>query len=472
MKKALLLICGMLISVLMCGCSIQIWETPPVTEAQYEASDKIELDTYYIKNGTKFSEVYLPNCSFSGMARYVDQSRVIYMYDDQPMIPEHYKGEIIAYSSTSAEAPDITLERFKDMGYSLGIYGGEIQEDGYYHMDSKSNVCPDSEAEELFSKVASSKIRIVSIGNVPIKNVVDQGSGIITSLEKGKPYLMEFYAGTFFYRIYFTPDTQFLKAMELYNYEASEFKDTQNGYKNFETPETLRSGYYLINNSGLFLYHDFTKEEYVEDESLNESGFDTEAEALASFSQEFKVSVPYDTKDVIISAKINNLDNDASGKVIAPNGTVYDMNVNVPENTITLELSVAKAGDWTVYIPQYLDVLKVDVDGSEMAEETVCEMTTFTFNEEQAYQRFEMNIYGNGKVYAYMTRESDQRVLMFTETSKHTKNGEQRYIYLDVPYIEPGTYTASVYYYQSNTELGEMIVTKYADSDSDIFIIE
>lgn len=472
--KKILLATMILGAVSLSGCkNVDIWEKPISTEAEYIDLDKLALNTYYVKNGTKFSKVYMPSSSFSGIARYVDQSRVIWMFDNQPFIPEHYKGEIIAYSSKSVDDLDgITLERFKDMGYSLGIYGGKVESDGYYHMDSKYNTCLNSNAAEMFSKVKSNEIRIVSLGGISIDKLIDQGSGIIKNLKEGQEYTMEFYAGTFFYRVNFIADTQFLKSMELYTYGADKIYDTLNGYMAFDTPTSLKSGYYLVNNDGLFLYHDHTKEEYVENEDLNVSGFESEAEALASYSQEFKISIPYNTKDVIISADISNLDNNATARIVSPDGTVYAMNADVPSKTMTLELSIAKAGDWMCYIPKYLNVTKVDVKGSEVAEETVCDTITYTYDTPLNFQRFSFDVFGTGRVYAYMERKGDLRTFDFQQKERKTASGKQKYFQLDLPYVEAGEYTVYIYYYQSTTEIGTMQITDYADSDADIVIID
>ncbi len=470
MMVGMLMVC----STFLCACKTQIFEVAAPTEAQYESGSDMMLDTFYVKNGTKFAKVYYPNGTANGVARSVKGDRILYMLEDQPMIPTHYKGEIIAYSSKSASLENVSLERFMDMGYSLGIYGGKYEDDNLYHFSVKKNLCIGSNAEEVFGKVVSDEIRVISINGEPIGNILDKESGVITGLNQAEKYLIEFYSGTFYYRQVIIADTQFLKAYEISNYDSMYISDTQNGYMCFETPQNLKSGYYFINGTGLFLYHDYTRSERRDYESYNESSYMTAEEAIAAYSREYAVSLSKNTKNVEINVIcFSDLDDEASGKVIAPDGTIYDMDVNQDTNTLSLILSLAQAGEWKVYIPQYITVTDVKAESNYMNEETVCFEDTYTFDNDITFQKFQILVNGTGEVYGNMVREGDSRTFGFTEDSYKLDNGAvQRYLHLEMPYMEKGTYTVRIYYYQSSTSLGNLEITTYEDVDSDIFILE
>lgn len=466
-------ICSLFV-VCLSGCkNVQIFEIAPPTEAQYESSEKMMLDTYYVKNSTRFGQVYYPEGNANGIAKSVNESRVLYFLDDQAMVPTHYKGEIVAYASKSASLEEVTLERFMDMGYSIGVYGGELGEDGYYHISVKKNVCLFSSAEELFSQVISDEVRIIAINGEPIENILDKKSGIIMGFEKDESCIIEFYSGTYYYRQRTTADTQFLKAYEVSKYGTKYISDTRNGYMCFETPQNLKSGYYLINGSGMFLYHDYTRAERRDYEDYNESSYMTAEEAIKAYSREYAVALSKNTKNVVINVNcLTALDSEASGKVISPDGTIYDMDVNLDTNVLSLTLSLAQAGEWKVFVPQYISVREVLADSKYIYEETVCYEDTYTFENDITFQRFQVLIYGEGKVYGTMLDE-EGRTYTFKEEKYSLGDGKyQRYIRLDMPYIKAGTYNIKIYYYQSTTELDELEITAYEDIDSDIIIIE
>lgn len=479
MKKVCLLI--LFLSVcLLSGCKdIQIFEKPAPDHAVEISDRQIEMEIYYVKNGTRFSEVYMPNGNSKGTVSSLDQGRVLFFYGDEDMVPVHYKGELVAYASAKADLKQVTLERFKDMGYSLGIYGGELQDDGYYHISTGKNVCPNSDADRIFSQVISDEVRIVSIGGTPIKELVDSGSGIILKLEQGKSYLVEFYSGTYYYRENFVADMHFLKAFELYRYNEERIEDTINGYMCFNTPDTLKSGYYNINGQGLFLYHSYKRGEKVEYETLNEGYYENTVQMVAAYSKQYTVSVPYDIKDMVITVNygriLSDLDagTDIIGYVVAPDGTGYEMVRDDKEDTLTLSMAVAMAGEWEVYIsPRSLDITDITVKSSETLEDTVCEESEFIVPEDTSFQMFYADIVGSGKVYgSIITADGVTYNFAMGEYKDGNKKG-QKYLYYRMPYVAAGTYTVRIYHYQSQTKIENIQMIAYDDNESDIIIIE
>ena len=172
MKKVLSIIISFFIiaSLLACDGGVQVFEHKEKLEYKEYKENELENGLYYIKDGTSFAPVYNPETkTFKNAAKKIDQSRVVWFKDDEFMIPEHYMGEIVAYKSTDANLINVVLERFEDMGYSFGIYGGKIEDDGYYHMNIKDNTIEGSEAQKLFLNTYSDQIRIVTVGGVPVK---------------------------------------------------------------------------------------------------------------------------------------------------------------------------------------------------------------------------------------------------------------------------------------------------------------
>lgn len=480
MKKlvlSLLLACGI---CSFSGCKdVQIFETPPPDHAVEISDTEIQREVYYVKNGTKFAAVYQPAGGVTGSVSRLDSSRVIYFNDDEDMLPIHYEGELVAYASAKANLEKVTLERFKDMGYSLGIYGGVLGEDGYYHISTSKNLCPGSSAQNLFSRVVSSEIRIVSIGGYPIGDYVDPNSGIITNLKENASYKIEFYSGTYYYEDYIVADTHFLQAFEVYRYTKDYINDTINGYMCFNTPTDLKSGYYNINGEGLFLYHDYKRGTVVENESYNVGYYENTAEMVASYSKQYTVSVPYDTKDMLITVKYGNIldaidyGTEVSGYVVAPDGTGYDMTIDEKEKTLTLSMAAAMAGDWTVHIsPKSLDIVDMAVKSNDMLEDTVCEETEFIVPEDASFQMFYADIKGNGDVYGSIIASDGVTYKLSVGEYKDESKRTHKYLYYRMPYVSAGTYNVKIYYYQSQTQIENIQMIPYDDKNNEIIIIE
>lgn len=466
------------ICLFLSGCKkIQIFEGPPITEAVEVSDRELATETFYVKNGTRFSAVYKPLGNAKSESKGVKSSRVFYMMEDQAMIPVHYKDEIIAYASAKADLRTVNLERFKDMGYSLGIFGGEVKEDGYYHFSGKSNVAAGSEAAEIFSQLPSEEIRVVTIGDSDIKDFIDKESGIITGMNKGGVYKMEFYAGTYFYRHYFTADTQFLKSFEYYSYGSNKISDTVNGYMCFETPNDLKSGYYNINGTGLFLYHDYARGESVENEDLNVSYYKDLRDMYALYTKQYNLTLPQQTKDLKIVVDYDGVNDtndrnaEVEGIVTGPDGTVFQMDDT--GNQLSLSLQLAKAGDWTVNIsPVSLNILDVRTESKEIQEDTVCAETEFTLESDDTYQMFYADVYGSGEVYGSIISSSGVTYNLAEYKYKGNNNEDQRALYYKMPYVKAGTYKVRIYYYKSTTDIKNIQMIPYEDDESSIIIVQ
>ena len=459
----------------LCGCgNVEIFITPEPNYAVEISDSELEQNLYYVKNGTRFAKVYLPQGNVTSKTQTVKSSRVLYFMGDEQKVPVHYKGELVAYSSAKANLTEVTLERFKDMGFSIGIYGGSVESDGYYHMTNK-NVAKGSEAEDLFNKVASTEIRIATIGGEPISKYVDKGSGIITNLTKDSTYLIEFYAGTYFYRQSFVADTHFLRAFEVYSYGKDKISDTTHGYMCFNTPEDLKTGWYLINGQGLFQYHANIRGESVELENLNEGYYASQEEMISAFSKQYNVSVPIATKDLKIKVAYGETEQEEeiTGYVVAPDGTVYDMNQDMAKDELTLALAVAGVGDWSVYIyPKTLNVLSVNVENDTIMEETsLCEQE-FTLEEDAEYQLFYADVIGGTDVYGSVIGPNGVTYSLILKEVKDDRGNKSHYLYYRLPYAKAGTYTVRIYYYQSKTSIENISMSPYQNTDTEIIIIE
>ena len=473
------------LSLSLTGCNVEIFKKPEVLEYKEVKEDQLSQDVYYVKTGTNFAPVYVPESkNFKDVCKTINQQRIVWMIGDENdtefMFPEHYQGEIVAYASAKIRLDNVVLERFEDMGYSLGVVGGEIDEDGYYHFSVKKNTLDGSQARKYFGNTPSDDIRIVTIGDKKMSGIVDEGSGIITSLKKDEEYIVEFYSGTYYYKALFKADTRLFRPFEIYKYDSEYLSDTTHGYMSFSTPQNLKSGYYFINGAGFFKYHAYKKGSDVVEEDFNEGFYSSLNEARAAYSQQYDVSVPQTTKNMIITVKydaiLDPFDSDIppSAFVEAPDGSEYEMSVDVPNKKMTLNMEVAQAGDWIVNIvPKSLEVIDVKVEADDVFEETTCFEQDFVIDADQTFQMFYAEIEGNmeSDVRGTIIDSNGVTYVMTMGEYKDAQHNPRRYLMCKIPYMKQGTYTVKIYYYKSKNSIKSVQISQYDDNSADVFII-
>ena len=456
-----------LTSLTGCGKNVQIFVEKPVDHSVLVKADDMARDIFYVKDGTMFASVYLPEGNAKNKASRLNTDRVLYFVGNEKMIPTHYKGEVVAYKSaeTKLKESGITLERYKDLGYSIGVYGGTIGNDGYYHMSVKKNCAEGSDAQKTFSYSAIDDIRLVSINGTSVKDLVEPSSGVILNLEKAKSYNVEFYVGTYYYMQEISADAHFLQAFEYYFYDGSNIQDTKLSYLSFETPDSLKSGWYDVDGTGLFLYYAYEKGSVPEDVSLNESYYKSEQEQILQYTRQYSLNIPIETKDLIVTAHYLDTQGeieDIGGFLISPEGTVYPMELYPEGKILSVNMATAKQGEWTIGIyPRDLEVSKIETVQDEIQEETVCEESEFTLTEAGDYKAIYASISGKGEVYGTIIAEDGRTFIMEPVAYKDSMKNEVRYMVCRIPYMAPGTYKVKIYHYQSETEIGDARLLEY-----------
>lgn len=471
------------------GCEdVQIFEQKVDDSIAKPLKDtELENGKYYVKNNTRFFEVYMPKGNASNSIATLNEKRVMATLDDDKKIPTHYNDEFIAFQSDSIEFSNVELERFKDLGYSFGCYNGTLTKDGYLYINTQECVIEDSSFYKAIEEKTSTEIRIASIdGKLLTKENLNTRTGVIVGLEKDKSYKVGYYAGTKYFEENIVADTKIYAAYELFSYGPDYIKDTPNGYMSFNTPSELKSGYYNINGKGLFRYYNFARgtqeEAYV---NMNESYYKDEKTRIEAYSRQYSVNVPQRVKDFKINIEYNltddlNSEDTIQGIVFAPDGTQMDMDIE--GNTISIALAEAMAGDWTVnVIPKTLSINKVDVQSDKAVQETTCEETLFVLPENRENIEFiaeytfigqpspekikDMTIFGNILTDDGRTYEMKQLEEKVGEETKY-------YLGYELPFAEAGNYVMKIYHYPNETKINEPIIRDKVSTDTEVFVIE
>lgn len=174
-------------------------------------------------------------------------------------IPTFYPGDKLLYvSDTSVPYKGISWERFRDYGYTLGVGNFISDESGHFHITSengenfKGYVYEKSDCEELNQFASVSDLFLDKVGGVSIrKNSISEGNTVI-NLDKDQQYLCEWYTGSFYQDFELTANIHpfsFFESFETYNYEF-----LHSNVVEIIIPEWFKTGYYYINDIGLFRY--------------------------------------------------------------------------------------------------------------------------------------------------------------------------------------------------------------------------
>ena len=465
----------MMMSFLLAGCNdeVQWFDFGDDKDIMAVEPSKMEKDLYYIKNGTKFYKTYIPE---SGNGKTLSESargdRVIGVLEaDEYNIPNHYLGEIIAYSSERDILKSVTLERYEDMGYSVGVYGCTFDEDGYLCVNDKSI---DESYFKKYIDANSGTLRLTSINGSKITpEMVDMESGIIKGLEKNGTYKIGMLFGTYYKEANIIADVHMLKSFEIFDYGEDSINFTQNGYLSFSTPKNLKSGYYWVNGKGLFRYFDFKKGETEEDTvNMNEPFYATEQERLAASSKQYTVNLKTKVKDLRISLKVPYSELLPSGYIFSPDGNKYVMTWDEEAQELYLSLTQAMLGTWTVNImPKSLDINQSDikVESTVDDEEATLEDKTFVFDEDDTNMVFEAFLEGDGEAYGYV--QDDENNIYDLEYDKDVNDEDQKRLYYEMPYMKAGNYTIKIYHHPSETTITDMAAHQNVHVETDTIIV-
>ena len=486
-KKIIPVILGISLGLTLTGCKdIQIFETreDKVALKPYETSE-MEAGKYYVKQGTKFYPLFKQNGSATGKAEALNPSRVMFVTpDNRESIPTHYRGEIIAYPSTESDAlQNVTLERMKDLGYSIGVFGGKWNsETGTLDFITKESVPAGSDFGKYLETLESENIKISAINGTPLtKENLDISAGVITGLEKDKKYKISLYAGSYYHELDLLADTQMLAAFEIFNYGSEYISATQNGYMSFNTPDTLKSGYYIVNGSGLMRYYSHKKGEPDTDD-MNESYYQTEQELLEAYSKQYSVKVPKRTKNLAVNVSYDTQEDSEEtpkGYVFAPDGTKYEMTLDENNRRLSLTLAEAGAGDWSVnIIPSSLNILEVKVTDASSTQELTQEKNEVVLDTEReniVIKCYFEYINGNEEDEINGTVVGPDGLTQGMEIVEETDavTGEEKQALVSrYSYAPAGTYQVTVNHYPTRTTVSAPQVMNNTTTDVDVIIVE
>lgn len=391
-KLKLITLLSLLCVASLVGCGKkEVVEETPVYELKSYTSEELEKGNYYIKSGESYyllaHGTLCPESGGSDIASSVNKDRVLWFAADEVEIPTMYEEDELIYVTDGNIPQKYIWERFKDLGYSVGIRNLTTTDSGKYVLKKINGVTqPISDAYEKLKEVEDeTTMSIDKIGGVNINETNVSECGTITGLTKDSVYTLDTYLGTTYKGFDITADTRIFNSFEIY--QSSTYELSQNGYAIISLPDNLVSGYYYLNGKGLFKYSDCSKLEsnpnidyneayYIgyddngnlitKDDISTQSGSD-DSDTKADYEKIWnsKINLDCAQENMTIDIKYTDIINIVNGQkvelkskeedvlpeaiITSPDNKTYEFENNSrEENCLTCSIDSPLTGEWVV----------------------------------------------------------------------------------------------------------------------------
>ena len=470
--KFLLAAAAMLSAVMLAGC-----EAPQIIEEKKDPYQQVHLsvndiqsDVLYLKSGTKFTQ-FAP---YAGTVQRAEAgaraSQIIWLMENERLVPTAYKGDSIIVQGLSFAIDDIVIERFKDCGYSFGVYGAQYDPSiDMINVNYNTNVARGTYAETEFA-TWSEEMHITALSGKKVTPEMLDTAGMFTGLEKNRSYTIDMYSGTRFGQINATANLHILQGWESYSLSVADNKPTKKGYYVYDIPEDLKSGWYAVGNAGLMKYIAMTREEagaLAEDTEvdMNDPFFTSELERISAYAQAYAITFERHTSRPTVEV-IYQKDPDPTayapeGVLVSPDGSMYNLELTDERPPADLneldtsrygylvcQLEEAMHGQWTAYItPKDLRIMNVEVFSNRMNEDLTEEVYEFILPEAKDDVTFYANYTGDAKdesLFGYIIYPDGQTFPL--EIAIHVAEGQPQVISYSTAYVPAGTYRMQIYH--------------------------
>lgn len=312
LKVAAMILAMSVLGVNLVACGNASKEEAATSSAEEEITkyiqDKYELERghFYLQTPEGYIEPYTgpdnqsekdkkkkDEENISTISDDIIEDSILWLKDDFEEIPTLYKGEKLVYRTSSSFNENFNFNRFFDGGWTVGLGLLEGTQTGRYQFtgNSSTQVCSFSDAHK-FTELGDVKVTIDAIGGLPLRgDMINPSVNIITGLEKDKSYDVDIYMGTEL-QPYNGAETQSYTVnadvRALYFVQTNSTDDyefTRSDIIEISIPEWFNSGYYVINNYGIFRYVNGDSYDENTDFNIMNAKDETEANRLANLPE-------------------------------------------------------------------------------------------------------------------------------------------------------------------------------------------
>lgn len=210
---------------------------------------------YVVHDGIYYPAfAYASNYDLSdSLKNYIDpyaHKQLYFTAENELEIPTIFlaKGDTLVYYDTENILDYVKWERYKDLGYTVGLYNiyqTEYSKLAYINLEEEEGcIISGSNLEAINTDMASTLVSLIRIGNV---NITDEliSNGLIVGAKANESYDLEVYDGTNYNHYIATADMHAFEAYELF--ASVETTPLQQFAWEIEIPEYFVNGYYKVN---------------------------------------------------------------------------------------------------------------------------------------------------------------------------------------------------------------------------------
>lgn len=257
------------------GCENPFIDTPSNTPDPYaiqiHTKNDLQDNCYYIKHGDEFYEIPYGEQSFYKNEE--TEAEYVLAQDDEPeptrnwfykkgkdelIIPTMYQDDSIVYKTPETINNVFEWERFSDDGYTIGLRGINLSENGKLITSNYiANLLENGPFDKVMHRVEETDneyyqtFTIDSINGKKLSQKDLGENGCIKNLNTDTELKVQIYAGTTPYTIKTKADVRVFSNIENYWTKTIQY---QSGFAEITTSKSFVSGYYKVENSGLFRY--------------------------------------------------------------------------------------------------------------------------------------------------------------------------------------------------------------------------
>lgn len=217
-------------------------------------TNQLKDGMFYVLDNETYYPIYFDYKNYEKIpASYVEKERMLIFNPETIVnIPTLFTGSSLYYFSKSGVTDYFTVERYKDLGWSLGLCQlKNTKSNKHVYLDFED----DSKGEMVISpdfdgikNLSGSSVLLDKIGGVRVTPDFIE-NGIVVGLTPGATYDVEIYNGTNYNYYNADCNIRYFQAMELYALD--EYEPLQDYLYEVKIPEYLLPGYYNFNNLGL-----------------------------------------------------------------------------------------------------------------------------------------------------------------------------------------------------------------------------
>lgn len=277
-KKIIFSLCIILLCSFFTGCNLNLKEMVNSNKTKIDINQtKINNQTSSLgidlsKNGAKLDNgefyvlhegIYYP--AYMYMSNFEDSSDIpnnvpdnkelYYLTSNEYDIPTLFinKGDKLIYYDENNVIDYIFWERYKDLGYTLGVYDLKETTSGRYYINIKdgASVITGTEVANILNDVNSKDTQNILVDKVENTTISDDlvEDGIIKGALRNQNYSLDLYVGTQYHHYNTTASVHAFKDME--QFASIEYNTLREYTYEIQIPDYFVDGYYKLYAQGI-----------------------------------------------------------------------------------------------------------------------------------------------------------------------------------------------------------------------------